>query len=486
MFEGYVLDCVIIVFFPVQAEIGLEAVADLEFRVKQLNDDIQMAESQKYKEIETLRTEKDRNIGELQEENAKLTIQVEKLLEQQERQKEENVLLQIEKLNNKKKAQEETRGHQVEVAELEMLQKELGSMQREVEKLRNEIKAAKDRYTNDMEVIKTEHERVLTELQHKTKETFRKKESEAELWQKKNKQMEKEIAELHKELEEQTKKFEDDKDTCALPEGPIKDEIKNELEEALVRLEENKGELAMKDKEVDRLARELEVAEVKHTEELRTELEKRDIHHADEVGHLKANFEEKQKHDEELVKQEMQKKMDQRELVNKDRRLALKNENEILKEKLKQKDHELKTCVDSVKTISVQRHERQLKEKTEEIKSLSDQLIEARSQQQKVNNEIKKLQQKLIQRESEIAAARENYDKLFSDHKQLQSDHEQLEVMIKLRKHEEASAAATTNWIHSSEDDVESEVSHVSVLCHHYVIIEEPKRFPIAITFTYN
>ena len=470
-----------------QNEISMDSlIANLQLEVDRLRQENAVLKVEKCKEITTLKCEKEQEVAKLKEESEKCVAEIRKALDQQ-RQEVERVRVQKQKLENELKTHqdEEAARDQKNLAEikneLEMLQRKFENKQNELKKLNRESEEASNKHSDEMEALKAKHARVLTDLQHEKElhVTIREKEGETELWQRRSKQVEEENAKLHKTLEEKNKVLEGDKDTCTclLPTELIQQKVKKltgELEEAQLQLSESRKELAEKAEEVNRLIHELEDAKAKHAEELQTELKRKDAEHTEEIDHLKADFEEKRKHDGQYIEQQVEKKLNQREKASREGRLEVRKENEGLKKELKQREDELKACIISMRGIKEQR----IQEKTDEIKSLNEQLIEAKFQQHKVDNELKKLIQELQERESDLAkiisekeAARKAYDNLYSDHKQLQSDYEQLGVMVKLRKHEEASAAATADWIHSSKDGVESVTTHVSVLYYCCVII---------------
>ena len=148
--------------------------------------------------------------------------------------------------------------------------------------------------------------------------------------------MEEEIAELRMKLKENKMVLEDG-DTCPLPSEAQKQEIqklKTQLEETVLEhkeeiakmsteLDQSRKELAVKADEASRLSHELDGAKAK-AKELQTDLVRQ---HAEEIDLLKADYEEKRKNDEQLMEQQLQTKLNQREIASKDRRLNLKKEN---------------------------------------------------------------------------------------------------------------------------------------------------------------
>ena len=464
---------VMIIMSFVQDEVCVDSqTADLLLEVDQLRQEIAIMKNEKCKEITTLTYEKEKAIADLQEENEKQLAKVRETLDHY-RQELERVETQKQKLENEIKTHQDggtAKDQNNQADELEMLQRELKNKQAEVEKLSRESNAAKDKHTNEIEALRAEHSRVLTDLQHEKEQTLREKEDETKHWRERSKHKEEEIATLHKELEGKNTVLRDEEESCLLPTVPIKTELKkmtDELEVAKFKLEESRKELAEKAEEANRLNYDLEEARVKH---------------AEEMGRLKTDFDEKRKQDEQLIEQQVQNKVDKLEKASRDKRIELKTENETLREKLKssaltlkEKEHKYETCVKSMKSNNERKqkeYENQLQQKADEIKSLNEQLNEARSKQHEVDKESQQLSQELQELESELTkvvsekeAAQRAYDELSSHHKELKSKYEQLGVMVKLRKHEEASPAVTADWIHSSEDGVESETVPVSVVC---------------------
>ena len=376
------------------------------------------------------------------------------------------------------------------MTELEQIQKEFDSKHSEVEKLCKDSETAKDKHTNELETLKAEHAKVLTDLQREKEQTVLEKENETEQWRRKIKQVEEEIAELRMKLKENKMVLEDD-DTCPLPSEAQKREIqklKTQLEETVLehkeeiaqmsaKLDRSRKELVVKTDEASRLSHELDDTKAK-AKELQTDLARQ---HTEEIDLLKADFEEKRKNDEQLMEQQLQTKLNQREKASKDRRLNLKKENEELKEQLKQfetrwkeKEHEHKVCIDSMKSTNERKqkgYERQLQEKTDEIESLNDQLNDARTQHGKVDKESERLKQELLEKESELVKVGSARDELSSKLQDLQRKYEQLGVEVKLKKHETAAA----EWIQSSGDDVSVLYLHcmplLSDMCTHNVLL---------------
>ena len=486
-------------------------------------------------EIETLtakQSEKDKEIATLRLEKVQLVLQVREALDKLTLQ--EPGKLQIHELHYESELEnaheEDARieaSHKKNLdyimstkAELESLQTKLKQIESEVQQLTKENKIAKEKYDE----IKSLQAKDTEEVNHNKDEKLQSEHetrNEIENWKRKCQQAKEELEHLQVKLSEQEKEIREE--TCDLPHNhhmedkrqlerdlaTAKAEHAREITELKAKLEDKQRELIQSVEEANKMHHQLDETSKEHVEPKQM---------YDEVVAMKVDFEEKLKKAQERAEQTVQKKVNTLEKASRERHHKLLEENKQLKanvEELKkdvenyaalQKDFEekdeiaknleqqLRTLKSEVKETeqaykqaitSVKKsneckqkvYEKQLEQRAAEIESLRDQLQQSTkpvlSEDQIAEAElvktlkadVKENERRLCERVSEVAELKRTYDELSSDHKELQEKYGQLQVELKLIKHETAASAG--GWIHSIGEAVEhGESTHdVSQVC---------------------
>ena len=344
------------------------------------------------------------------------------------------------------------------------------------------------------------------------------KESEIEQWRKISEEADNKVKQLQEKLEKLDKKREEDK-TWSLPPDHHMEQIKmlnceierahaqhaSEIAELTSNLESKNKELVRQIEERnEKLRQQLDEAKRVHSEQLQqvqVELENRC---ASEIAAMKVNFEEKQKKEDQLIEQQVEKKVKQLEKVGREKFHKLKSDNERLKseadklqkeaveyltikEDLEKKDEMVKKLEMQLKQLQTQKEQReheqkmiicsqksnsdrkqkmyetQLQGKAAEMESLSIQLDmfkqqvlalehEKNEQSEALNTlkaDIKENESRITLYILEVAKRQSKLDEQSSSYKELQERYAQLEIELEMKK--ELSATTGDECIHSEE-----------------------------------